>query len=242
MDRMDYLLRDSHHIGVAYGKFDHHRLIDTMRILPTFQGSNEPTLGISDGGIHVAEALLLARYSMFMQAFTYHRTRVAYDCLLRDFLGEWLPSGRFPDNDTKIQSYTDDTVLPGDCGGIKFPANAKGQVAANRILNRQHFRLLFREKLTDWGNGDELSGQDPAKLVYDASAHEFGAENVRYVNQPPREADLHFPVVGSDRMITPSTANSETLNTIPAPRFGIVLIAPELLDAGLKWVGKGIRT
>jgi len=28
-DRMDYLLRDSLHTGVAYGRFDHHRLIDT---------------------------------------------------------------------------------------------------------------------------------------------------------------------------------------------------------------------
>src|SRR5208337_237100 len=35
VDRMDYLLRDSHHIGVAYGKFDHYRLIDTLRILQT---------------------------------------------------------------------------------------------------------------------------------------------------------------------------------------------------------------
>ena len=34
VDRMDYLLRDSHHIGVPYGKFDHYRLIDTLRILP----------------------------------------------------------------------------------------------------------------------------------------------------------------------------------------------------------------
>ena len=31
-DRMDYLLRDSHHIGVAYGKFDHYRLIDCLRV------------------------------------------------------------------------------------------------------------------------------------------------------------------------------------------------------------------
>ena len=34
VDRMDYLLRDSHHAGVAYGRFDHYRLIDTLRILP----------------------------------------------------------------------------------------------------------------------------------------------------------------------------------------------------------------
>ena len=32
VDRMDYLLRDSLHCGVAYGKFDHFRLIDTIRI------------------------------------------------------------------------------------------------------------------------------------------------------------------------------------------------------------------
>ncbi len=44
VDRMDYLLRDSHHLGVAYGRFDHYRLIDTMRILPS-PSSGEPTLG-----------------------------------------------------------------------------------------------------------------------------------------------------------------------------------------------------
>ena len=34
VDRMDYLLRDSLHVGVQYGRFDHYRLIDTLRILP----------------------------------------------------------------------------------------------------------------------------------------------------------------------------------------------------------------
>ena len=34
VDRMDYLLRDSLHAGVGYGKFDHYRLIDSLRILP----------------------------------------------------------------------------------------------------------------------------------------------------------------------------------------------------------------
>src|SRR5271157_3300417 len=35
VDRIDYLLRDSHHTGVAYGKFDHYRLVDELRILPS---------------------------------------------------------------------------------------------------------------------------------------------------------------------------------------------------------------
>ena len=77
VDRMDYLLRDSHHTGVAYGRFDHYRLIDTMRVLPTTQNSDSPTLGIEGGGVHSAEALLLARYYMFMQVY-HHRVRIAY--------------------------------------------------------------------------------------------------------------------------------------------------------------------
>jgi HD superfamily phosphohydrolase len=61
---MDYLLRDSHHAGVAYGKFDHFRLIDTLRILP-HPDTEEPTIGIEEGGLHSAEAVLLTRYFMF---------------------------------------------------------------------------------------------------------------------------------------------------------------------------------
>jgi uncharacterized protein len=59
-DRMDYLLRDSHHIGVGYGKFDLHRLVSTVQAIPAAAG-RPPRLGISEGGWHAAEALVLAR-------------------------------------------------------------------------------------------------------------------------------------------------------------------------------------
>jgi uncharacterized protein len=58
VDRMDYLLRDSHHVGVAYGKFDHYRLIDTLRILP---------IPLSDEG-GVSNEVALARIIQRMQA------------------------------------------------------------------------------------------------------------------------------------------------------------------------------
>jgi hypothetical protein len=67
-DRMDYLLRDSHHTGVAYGRSDHYRLIETLQVLPKAyeDGSTEPALGV-EGGLQSAEALLFARYFMFSQ-------------------------------------------------------------------------------------------------------------------------------------------------------------------------------
>lgn len=90
VDRMDYLLRDSHHVGVVYGKFDHYRLIDTLRILPSApsddkEGSGEPALGVEEGGIHTTEALMLARYFMYSQVYL-HPVRRIYDIHLIDFL------------------------------------------------------------------------------------------------------------------------------------------------------------
>src|SRR5205823_6053140 len=117
VDRMDYLLRDSYHAGVAYGRFDHYRLIDTLRILPKPLGETppagqeaqpdegappsprapapgEPALGVEAGGLHSAEALLLARYFMYSQLY-FHPVRRIYDLHLQQFLKEWLDGGRF---------------------------------------------------------------------------------------------------------------------------------------------------
>src|SRR5207302_5845214 len=70
VDRIDYLLRDSHHAGVGYGKFDHIRLLDNLRILPkTYTEGCELSLGVELGGIHASEALLLARYFMYTQVY-----------------------------------------------------------------------------------------------------------------------------------------------------------------------------
>ena len=92
VDRMDYLLRDSHHVGVAYGKFDHHRLIDTLRILPPAQSgengeSQEPALGVEEGGIQSAEALMLARYFMYSQVYwKVHPVRRIYNIHLTGWI------------------------------------------------------------------------------------------------------------------------------------------------------------
>ena len=103
---MDYLLRDSYHAGVAYGRFDHFRLIDTLRILPSGEGeSAQPTLGVEEGGLHSAEALLLARYYMYSQVY-FHPVRRIYDIHLKDFLAADLPSGKFP---TDLESHLQNT-------------------------------------------------------------------------------------------------------------------------------------
>lgn len=49
------------------------------------EGSLEAVLGIEEGGLHTAEALLLARYFMYSQVY-FHQVRRIYDIHLKDFL------------------------------------------------------------------------------------------------------------------------------------------------------------
>src|SRR5205823_5125476 len=136
-DRMDYLLRDSHHAGVTYGRFDHYRLIDTLRILPSVSEEGaEPTLGVEKGGLQSAEAHLLARYFMYAQVYL-HPIRRIYDIHLKDFLRETLPDGVFRPEPDEHLKYTDDEIVVAIRQAALNPS-AEGSDPAKRILNREH--------------------------------------------------------------------------------------------------------
>ena len=95
-DRIDYLLRDSLHAGVDYGRFDWRRLIRCLVFVQTNEGTG-PRIGLMQGGLHAAEGLVLARYFMFTQVY-FHKTREAFNCHLkgakRDFAQRNVPHTR----------------------------------------------------------------------------------------------------------------------------------------------------
>ncbi len=68
-DRMDYLVRDSHYTGVAYGVFDISRLVDKIRF--------EDSVVVEMGGIKAAESLLLSRFLMYPTVYFHHVCRIA---------------------------------------------------------------------------------------------------------------------------------------------------------------------
>lgn len=136
-DRIDYLLRDSLHVGVGYGRFDWRRLMHTMEAIP---GEGETLrLGVNEGGWHAAEALVLARYFMFTQVY-FHKTRVAFDLHLRHALSEMLPGGVFPKPEgTELKAYLnwdDWKVL-----GTLAEQGAGGQ--GERLAQRKHYREVY---------------------------------------------------------------------------------------------------
>lgn len=144
-DRMDYLLRDSLHVGVDYGKYDWRRLVNTIQIIqmPLRVGEDEgvePRLGVAEGGIHAAVALVLARYYMFTQVY-FHKTRVAYDHHFRRALKELLPNGVFPAPKAEsIEEYLkwDDWRVHG-----LLADRSLGGEHADRIRKRNHYREVY---------------------------------------------------------------------------------------------------
>ena len=173
VDRMDYLLRDSHHAGVAYGKFDHFRLIDTLRILPK-PGAEEPMLGIEGGGIHSAEALLLARYFMYTQLY-FHPIRRIYDFHLQEFLRLWLKGGKFsiePDDHLRMTDNEVTAAIRAAADDDKHPAHEP----AACIVCREHYRLLYQrnpEDVTVNPRAAEAIAKAAADLYNDSSIYYY---------------------------------------------------------------------
>jgi uncharacterized protein len=138
-DRSDYLLRDSHHAGVAYGHYDLDRLIATLRIAMR-EDTGTPLIAIDKSGFHTAEAIVIARYMMFTQVY-FQKTRRIYDEHLRAALAEILPGNKFPlpDRPETLSQYCDwDDWKVAGC--LKA---GQGGEPGRKILNRTHDRMVF---------------------------------------------------------------------------------------------------
>ncbi len=75
VDRMDYLVRDSHFAGVAVGRFDIQYLIHSLVVVS--HGENGiRTLGLTPKGVKAYEAFLLARQLMNRTVYYHHNVKV----------------------------------------------------------------------------------------------------------------------------------------------------------------------
>ncbi len=174
-DRADYLLRDSHHIGVAYGHYDLNRLIATLTVAIDPE-TTSPVLAIEEGGEHAAEALIIARYMMFTQVY-FQRTRRAYDRhsveaikhLLSDHQSQTSLSNKSafppPTNKDNVEDYLkwDDWRVLGLIRENK--AGEHGSI----IMDRKHHRAVFETPEVP-----TLEDQELAKEIENALGTDIG--------------------------------------------------------------------
>lgn len=242
VDRIDYLLRDSLHAGVMYGNFDHHRLLETLRIIPQAPQDDKeedagvgdaqrPVIGIDEGGIHAAESLVLARYFMFTQVY-FHHVRVAYDIHLVDFMNAWLGQGGYPATVTGHLANTDNEVL----SAIREHASLE-TASARAIWNRQHYRLVYRETAED-----KIEALQPTDNVASALRERYGPENVRDGRRTVKSGNTGFSVLSfnGDR-VADAAAFSPAL--VPQPsELGYVYVHPDVAEDARTWMSQARAT
>lgn len=231
-DRMDYLLRDSLHAGVSYGRFDHFRLLDTLRILPRSpEDSTEPTLGIVRGGLESAESLLWARYFMYTQLY-FHPVRRIYDKHLKEFLQEWLPDRRFSTELEEHLRITDSDVLTAIRNADRDQAKPE-HTSARRIARREHFRLVY-----EMNPADQETNPNSVDLIEGALNEKFGVENVRRDTYIPEVERIDFPIYSRDGRILSSLSMSKTLQRVPDFAVDCLYVSPDVRKEAENWVAE----
>jgi hypothetical protein len=119
VDKMDYLVRDSLHAGVPYGRhFDQPRLLGSL-----CTDDSGTTLAISDKGRTAAELMVFARYVMFSEVYWHHAVRSATAMLQR---AVWVVRDRI--EPARLVRCDDD-------GFIRWITTAAAGTAAEPLVN-----------------------------------------------------------------------------------------------------------
>src|ERR1044071_6865331 len=224
-DRMDYLLRDSHHTGVNYGKFDLHRIIATVLAFnDKKRGLKTPRIGIKSGGWHAAEALILARYYMHKQVY-FHKTRAAYDIHLHGAMEILLPGGKFPspspENLGEYLKWDDWKVL-----GLL--AAGEGGEDGKRLLTRNHYRLVYQSRENRPDIEALISSQDELRRVKEA-LKDLVVATKTYPNTWYKLSTVDIPVVDDHDLddVRPLSEYSSLLRGFSAQNQELLYVRPE---------------
>jgi HD superfamily phosphohydrolase len=124
VDRMDYLIRDAHYTGVAYGVIDHLRLIEKMTL-------HHGRLAVEAGGVQAATSLLISRLLMHPSVYYHHVSRIAESMIssgIRDMIENGAEAAEIKSMDD-IQLFS--TMV--SAGGL-----------AAEMISRIKYRRLFK--------------------------------------------------------------------------------------------------
>ena len=215
-DRIDYLVRDAKSTGVAYGLFDYHQLIESLRILPSVdRGADELQLGIDENGLESSEALLLARHFMHRRIYQYSSVKAYNFHLRRYMLANYSKKLESVD---EFLSLSDTDVISALNKAAKDPKLA-GHADAKCVIFRQHrFRAIaLSESICE----EDMKKFKAAHKLTDAEIHwEFHKQDLL----PER---FSFPVSRRHLIVEKARDCSDLLLKVPSKKINWVFISPE---------------
>lgn len=221
IDKLDYLVRDSLHAGVPYGRqFDAGRLLSALAI-----DRGQRRLAITDKGRTAAEMMVFARYVMFSEVYWHRTVRAATAMLQRAVFqlradldwqamlplddAAWIERFVQAGQGTAVQSLVDG--LFGSRRRLHKPVAeynvSQGQAVHRQLARRPYWYLV--------ACGDEL-----AKLVSKTTGISLGGSDL-LLDAPPvkLEVDINVAVVSPDGVTRPLAAVSPVADALARQQF-----------------------
>lgn len=165
VDRMDYLVRDAHYTGVAFGVVDYNRLINQMNF-------DDGRLVIGQGGLKAAESLLVSRFWMNTSVYYHHVTRIS-EAMCSKAVEYMIENGEL--DPLKLRQMDDiDLVAAMRCAGGRG-----GELSKNLEARRLYKRALYAG-LEDVGGKNVLKQRDKIQRIENEIA-ELAKVDPKYV-------------------------------------------------------------
>ncbi|WP_415954221.1 HD domain-containing protein [Methanobrevibacter woesei] len=208
-DRMDYLLRDSHYTGVAYGIIDYERIISNINL--------NKQLSLDIKGVQAAEGALVSRYFMYPSVYQHHTTRIV-NSMFRRGLKKLIDRGVINEND--MYKYDDADII-----GIFRNSEGYPKEIMERLDNRNIFKRVktirldnFKtpEKLYKIGNKELRKAEEEIAMDYDIDKDYVILNIAEY----PRFDEMKTEVA-VDGKLYPLTEISNIIAALSKARFNI---------------------
>lgn len=249
IDKMDYLVRDSVHAGVPYGRnFDVARLVAAMAVDPGCL-----RVAITEKGRTAAELMVVARYVMFSEVYWHHAVRSATAMLqravfeIRDRID--LNSMAALDDSSWVRSFIDASEA------TKIPAVKKivdGLFGSRRMLYKRvaefsvsrgldiHYRLAHRPYHWLAKCADNL-----AAVLKDVSGKKVLPGEV-IIDSPPvkLEVDINVSIIQRDGTVQKLANVSPVAESLAHQQFDghvkkiRIFISPELRELSANFLKK----
>ncbi|WP_405296117.1 HD domain-containing protein [Methanobrevibacter sp.] len=210
VDRMDYLLRDSHNTGVSYGKIDYERLITNLKL--------EDGLILDIKGVQAAEGALVSRYFMYPSVYQHHTTRIV-NSMFRRALKKTIDEGIIDEKSMYKYDDTDIIAIFRSCGNEY----------ANDIMNRLDNRIIPKRvksiRLDNFKYPEKMYKIESSELrkAEEEIAEDFGLDkDYVFINiaEYPRFDEMKTQVSVEDKLF-PLTEISNIIGALSKARFNI---------------------
>ena len=210
VDRMDYLLRDSHNTGVAYGIIDYERIISNLKL--------DDGLILDIKGVQAAEGALVSRYFMYPSVYQHHTTRIV-NSMFRRALKKVIDEGIIDEN--SIYKYDDADLI----GIFRHCDNEFANDIMFRLDERRIMKRVKSIRLDNFKHPEKMYkiSQETLRKAEEEIAEDYGLDkDYVFINiaEYPRFDEMKTQVSVEDKLY-PVTEISNIIGALSKARFNI---------------------